>query len=431
MRRWRRAAVASALALAACVPVSLAASPAQATDAADATDSADRVDQRLMLMLRVPPPRYRPDASYGGYLGAPGRAARRRVAQALADAHGLRLVDDWPMAALGVDCFVLEADSPQARARELPRLAADPRVESVQAVQRFRSLASDPLAAAQPATRDWRLPELHAFATGRGVTLAVVDSGADVRHPDLRGRRIRTRNFVDGSAYAAEAHGTAVTGIIGAGAGDGIGIAGIAPQARLLSLRACTQPQATAAADCDSFSLAKALQFALDAKTQVLNLSLTGPSDALLARLLDVALTRDTVVVAAFDAAAADGGFPASHRGVLTVSGLRQTAATLPPGLLRAADRGIPAPHPDGGWTLVSGDSFAAAQVSGLVALLRELSPRLGPAEAQRALAPPLALGLPAGRPTPVDACAAVEQVRGRCACGCPPARAGTGVPRR
>ena len=418
-------------------------------------DAAAVVDRQLLLMLRAPPPHFRPEASYGGgYRDAPGRDARRRVARSLARAHGLRLLDDWPMPALGLDCFVLEAPSADGRARLLPQLAADPRVESVEPMQAFHMLDNnmatdnmatdgmtpdgDPLAATQPAMVDWHLRELHRLATGRHVTVAALDTGVDATHPDLRGQSLQTRNFIDGNPYAAETHGTAVAGIIAARANDGIGIAGVAPGVRLLGLRACSQ-LARGGAACSTFSLAKALQFALEAKAQVFNLSLTGPPDRLLARLLDVALARGTSVVTAVDIDVPDGGFPASHPGVLAVAGLQPSrslpAAALPSGVLRAPDRGIPAPRPGGGWTLVSGTSFAAAQVSGLVALLRELSPRLGAADLRAALStparsipmasPPIGLGLAPKRPQSIDACAAVGRVARRCACDCVVAQAG------
>jgi hypothetical protein len=408
-------------------------------------DAAAVVDRQLLLMLRAPPPHFRPEASYGGgYRDAPGRDARRRIARSLARAHGLRLLDDWPMPALGLDCFVLEAPSADGRAQLLAQLAADPRVESVEPMQTFRVLAQgvpaqgDPLGATQPAMADWHLRELHKLATGRHVTVAALDTGVDATHPDLRGQRLLTRNFIDGNAYAAETHGTAVAGIIAARADDGVGIAGIAPGARLLGLRACSQ-LARGGAACSSFSLAKALQFALEAKAQVFNLSLTGPPDRLLGRLLDVAMARGASVVGAVDVDAADGGFPASHPGVLAVAGLQSSrslpAGTLPSSVLRAPDRGIPAPRPGGGWDLLSGTSFAAAQVSGLVALLRELSPRLGADDLRAALSAPatstpmastpIGLGLAPKRPPSIDACAAVGRVAGRCACDCAVAQAG------
>jgi subtilisin family serine protease len=103
--------------------------------------------------------------------------------------------------------------------------------------------------------------------------------------------------------------------------------------------------------------------------------------------------------------------------------------------VLRAPDRGIPAPRPGGGWDLVSGTSFAAAQVSGLVALLRELSPRLGATDLRAALSAPatsapmastpIGLGLAPKRLPSIDACAAVGRVAGRCACDCAVAQAG------
>ena len=118
----------------------------------------------------------------------------------------------------------------------------------------------------------------------------------------------------------------------------------------------------------------------------------------------------------------------------------RRPSGTLPWGVLRAPDRGIPAPRPGGGWDLVSGTSFAAAQVSGLVALLRELSPRLGATDLRAALSAPatsatmastpIGLGLAPKRPQSIDACAAVGRVAGRCACDCAVAQAGL-IPRQ
>ena len=73
----------------------------------------------------------------------------------------------------------------------------------------------------------------------------------------------------------------------------------------------------------------------------------------------------------------------------------------------------------DGGWGLVDGASFAAAQVSGLVALLRQSAPHARAAALRDGLAPAAALGSAPVRPLPVDACAAVARASGACACGC------------
>ena len=384
---------------------------------------------QVLLMLRTPPQHFRPDAAYLGasYQDAPGHAARRRMARALGEAQGLRLRDDWPMPALHVDCFVLQAPDAATAGRAVQALGRDPRVESVESMQEFRVLGgNDPLAPAQPVTRAWHLPELHAVATGKGVRVAVVDSGVAASHPDLKGQVLATRNFVDARAAVGEAHGTAVAGIIAARAGNGLGIAGVAPDARLLALRACWQQDAGHAA-CNSFTLAKALQFAIDARAQVLNLSLTGPADHLLGRLLDVAMGTGMTVVGAVDARAGDGGFPASHPGVLAVAGA--DAATSGRALLLAPGGGVPAPLPDGGWGMVSGNSFAAAEVSGLIALLRQLDPALDAAGLHAALQP-AGVGSTSKRPWPIDACAAAVRV-GHCVCSCVAAEEGQPMPRR
>lgn len=415
------------------LPVTGAAQPqpiGSETRISTTTAAEPALERQLLLMLSTPPSHFRPDASYGGgYQTAPGRHARKRFALALAREHGLSLLDDWPMPALALDCFVLEAPSVDARERIMRQLAVDPRVSSVQPMQRFHLLgAGDPLAAAQPAVARWHLRELHALATGQRVSIAAVDTGVDIAHPDLRGQVAVTRNFVDGSAYGAETHGTEIAGIIGARSDDGIGIAGIAPGARLLALRACWQPTEADAAACSSFTLAKALQFALEAKAQVLNLSLTGPSDPLLAQLLDAALAQGMTVVGAIDAQADDGGFPATHPGVLAVAAAGEDGGLT--GALLAPGQSIPAPTPGGGWRLVSGASFAAAQVSGLVALLRELSPRLPPAQLRAALTTD-GLGLASRRPQSIDACAAVARASQRCACDCTAAHTASSMPRQ
>jgi subtilisin family serine protease len=406
------------------------AADATTAEANSSDTSAVALDRQLLVMLRAPPAHFRPDATYGnGYQAAPGHQARKRIVRALARKHDLRLFDEWPMPALGLDCFVLEAASAEARARAIPQLAADPRVESVEPMQRFRMLgAGDPLAGTQPAVARWHLRELHALATGKGITIASIDTGVDTAHPDLRGQVALTRNFVDGNAYRPETHGTEVAGIISARADDRIGIAGIAPRARLLALRACWEQSNADAAICSSFTLAKALQFALGAKPQVLNLSLSGPSDRLLGRLLDVAQAQGIAVVGAVDAQARDGGFPAMHAGVLAIAAMDEE--TRLPGVLFAPGQGIPAPIPGGHWRLVSGASFAAAQVSGLVALLRELSPGLAPAQLRYALTPD-GVGLAPRRTRSIDACAAVARASPHCACDCATVQTAKSTPRR
>ena len=344
----------------------------RAQDAPDASQAA--AARQVLVMLRLPPQHYRPDAAYGGdYLNDSGQAARRRVAQDLARTHGLVLVSNWPMPVIGVDCFVMEQSGAAPLAPVLAALARDPRVAWAQPVALYQTLGGgDPLFRLQPAARSWRLAELHRASTGRKVAVAVIDSGIDAAHPDLAGQVALQENLVDGQAGVAETHGTAVAGVIAARRDNGVGIAGVAPDARLMALRACWET-AGQPARCSSFTLGKALNVALLHEARIINLSLGGPPDRLLQALLDAALARGVLVVGAVDPVLAGGGFPASHRGVVAVA-----AEAGRPGTFAAPGRDIPTTQPGARFGLVSGNSYAAAHVSGLMALVRERSPRDG-----------------------------------------------------
>jgi subtilisin family serine protease len=381
--------------------------------------SAGAGDRQILVMLESPPSHLRPDFDYGGAYGdGEGRSARLRIAAGLARRYGVALVSEWPMPLLGVDCFIMAVPAEQSPEEAALRLSRDPGVSWSEPLHLYRGQGepiahNDPLYRVQPAAKEWGLAELHQIATGRNVRVAVIDSMIEKNHPDLKGQVEVSENFVSGRPATAEQHGTGVAGIIAARADNGLGIAGLAPGARLLGLRACWQEPARADAPsgastlCDSLSLARALTFAIVHKAQIINLSLSGPPDILLSKLLDVALGQGVVVVAAYDRGFRDGGFPASHRGVVAVA----EETTDPPiaGVLNAPGRDIPTTQPDGGWLLVSGSSYAAAHVSGLFALMREHAP------APRSLSALVVAG-PADR---IDACATLLRTPSPCKCSC------------
>lgn len=403
-------------------------------------------EHQVLVMLHMPAPHFRPDANYGGrYGGDSGHAARRAIAEELAQTYGLIVVNDWPMPALGIDCYVMEDPAGDSAIHLAELLSRDPRAEWVQPMSQFHGLgndgAADPLAAVQPAARLWHLDELHRVTTGRNVRVAVVDSGVEDDHPDLRGQVSVRENFVDTSPYAAEAHGTAVAGIIAAVAGNGIGIEGVAPGARLMALRACWQETGKdggkdggkpggkdggQGTSCNSFTLGKALNFAILHDAQVINLSLGGPPDRLLQRLLEAAQLRGIKVVAAVDPQRADGGFPASLPGVLAVRGLDAgmdagLEANMPGRVvLLAPGRDIPTTAPGARWGFVSGSSYAAAHVSGMVALMTELQPRAS----LRQLREDLSSNGNGASTMAIDACATIGRITGNCPCSCATANA-------
>jgi len=395
--------------------------------AAGAAVSPPEPGRQIMVLLRLPPEHFRAGAGYSGDYGdGLGHSGRLRIAEQLAREHRLTLDDDWPMPVVGVECFVMTVPAGRSPAEEMASLARDRRVDSVEPINLYRAQArtaarpeplpaaphNDPLFRAQPAAKAWRLADLHQLATGRGVRVAVIDSAIDARHPDLVGQVRLSRNFVTGAGEAPEQHGTGVAGVIAALADNGQGIAGVAPRAQLMGLRACWQqaagPDGAADTLCDSLSLAKALEFAITHDAQVINLSLSGPPDPLLGRLLDAALARGLTVVGAFDAGLPGGGFPASHGGVIAVSD--EAAGTKPGGSYVAPGRNVPTTQLQGRWFLVNGSSYAAAHVSGLFALLREERPSAHGAAA-------LVAARTGGGA--IDACASLLQAAGPRECAC------------
>lgn len=366
-----------------------------------AAPAAPEAERQILVMLHLQIPHFRPDQYYPtNYKDDAGRAGRRRVAEALAREHGLTIIDDWAMPSLNVDCYRMRAAPGTQTGTLAETLSGDARVKWAQAVSTYAAQNHDPLYAVQPAALEWRLADMRKVATGRKVLVAVIDSGVEVGHPDLAGQVTLSENFVDGQVYAAEEHGTAVAGVIAARAGNGVGIEGVAPDARLMALRACWQ-QAPGTTRCDSFSLGKAINYALMHGAQVINLSLSGPPDRLLRELVDLACARGVKVVGAVDPNIKDGGFPANHPGVFAVSA--SASARMGGATMVAPGRDIPTTATGARWSMVSGSSYSAAHISGMMAMLSELRPGLALARIRDG-------GF-------TDPCASFARITGKCAC--------------
>ena len=332
-------------------------------------------DRQILVMLNLPPPHFKPGRSYSGTYGdAQAAAARRRIARRIAGENQLQIVESWPMPLLGVDCYVMRVSGGASTDEVMAKVSRNANVAWAQPMQVFETQGTtalnDPLFRAAPAATRWRLADLHRVATGRGARVAVIDSKVEVTHPDLAGQFAAARDFVGKRAQRPEAHGTAVAGVIAAKANNGVGMAGIAPGARLMALRACWEAGSRSPALCNSLSLARALQFAIEHDARVINLSLSGPPDPLLRKLIALAISGGASVVTAFDPKLPGGGFPASQPGVIAVA--EESLQPLPRELYGAPGRSVPTTQPGGKWSLVSGSSYAAAHVSGLVALLLE-----------------------------------------------------------
>jgi hypothetical protein len=318
--------------------------------------------------------------------------ATRASANAVAAAHGLREIAAWPIGLLGIHCVVYELPVGADRDAMLDQLRRDSRVESAQPYQAFATLTSDSDVAAtsdpyRPLQRNLDLMDVggaHLWSRGEGVRVAVIDTGIDASHPDLAGRIVKQENFVDGSKSGRDRHGTAVAGVIAAVENNSQGIVGVAPAARLYAMRACwPAPRDESRAVCSTLTLAKAIAAAVEERMDIVNLSLTGPADPLLTRLVEVGLRRGVVFVGATPPNSTGSVFPTGIPGVIGVdaAGAKASADSV----LFAPASEVLTLAPDGRYDFLSGSSLAAASVSGGVALLLARNRNLG-AENARAL---------------------------------------------
>jgi hypothetical protein len=270
-------------------------------------------------------------------------------------------------------------------------LAADASVRSVQ--PNFRYLLQDQKVAvtegdpAQYAVAKLRLPQAHTLAHGANVTIAVIDSGIDIRHPELANAIADSFDAL-GSKEGPHVHGTGIAGAIVSHAR----LMGSAPAARILAIRAFGV--APSGAQSTSFVILKGLDYAAAHGAQIVNMSFAGPKDALIERGIAAAAAKGIVMVAAAGNAGPKSPplYPAANASVIAVSATdaqdRLFAASNRGGHIAVAAPGVDIflPAPDEKYQMTSGTSFSAAYVSGLAALMLERNPALKPSEVRAIL---------------------------------------------
>jgi subtilisin family serine protease len=361
---------------------------------------------------------------YDGITSYGPSSAARQMLRSLENDYGLREVSAWPIDPLHMHCAVLEVPKGVDRQTVLAALAHDRRIKLAQPLQSFATRTedyNDPYVELQKGFRQMDVAAAHPWSRGAGVKVAIIDTGADIRHPDLRANIATAANFVDSDdqQFLRDRHGTEIAGVIAAIANNHEGIVGVAPGARLLLFKACWQTQVDAdAARCNSFTLARALVAAFDAHAQIVNLSLAGPADPLLSDLIREGLHRGVLFVGA-----APGEMSGSQGGLLQLPGVIEVAAAGSDSALAsvvyAPGREILTLLPGGHYDFASGDSIATAQVSGVVALLLAKRSALSAAETYHLLRDTSTHGGTAGGDgTLVDACAAVVSLVGQGSCG-------------
>lgn len=305
-------------------------------------------------------------------------------ADALARSHGLERIasQKFPLVDGAVGLFRIIDRRPADTVRR--EFAADTRVKSVQ--PNFRYVLQDQKKAptegdpGQYAVAQLRLPQAHTLARGMNVTIAVIDSGIDIKHPELANSIADSFDAL-GSKEGPHVHGTGIAGAIVAHAR----LIGSAPEARLLAIRAFGS--ASGAAESTSYVILKGLDYAVEHGAQIVNMSFAGPKDPMIERGIAATAARGILLVAA----AGNGGakspplYPAANPNVIAVSGTDAQDRLFPASnrgnyiAIAAPGADIFLPAPDEKYQISSGTSFSAAYVSGIAALIMERNPALKP----------------------------------------------------
>jgi thermitase len=234
----------------------------------------------------------------------------------------------------------------------------------------------------------WNLPIIETevgWGVGKGsenVIVAVVDTGADLNHPDLKGRLQTGHNVInpDSSPMDDVGHGTHVAGIISALVNNGEGVAGMTWYNPVMPVKVLDENGAG-----NTYNVAQGIIWAADHGAKVINMSLGNYADAnFLHDAIKYAFNKDIVLIAASgNDNSEEPGFPAAYPEVLAVaasdnakkkatfSNFGDYIGVTAPGV------NIPSTYPHNQYAALSGTSMASPHVTALAALIRSTNPKL------------------------------------------------------
>ncbi len=315
------------------------------------------------------------------------------VENAVAQSYGLQVSGRWILELLDTRLVRFRIPDGRPVPQVIAAMAGDARVISPQPNFYYRPQTGSSTVA--PAELQYALAKVgvtsaHKIANGRGTRIAILDSVVDGTHPDLAGAVEDTFDVSGKGKRASDDHGTAIAGIIRA---RGM-LRGVAPEATLLSVGVYEQSAADGSAAATTSNLLRGLDWALARRANVINMSLAGPADSLLEQGVTAMSSNNAVIVAAAGNGGAEAppAYPAAYETVIAV-----TAIDVADRLYASANRGayiaiaapgvdILTPGLDHAHQLQTGTSFAAAHVSGIVALLLDRNPKLSNKRIRRAL---------------------------------------------
>lgn len=226
-------------------------------------------------------------------------------------------------------------------------------------------------------------PAANHLASGRDTLVAVIDTGIEETHPELEGAVADRFDAIGDRKGAKPDHGTAIAGIVSAHKT----VRGVAPDARLLDVRAFYVDEKSKEVEASSFILAKSVDWAFTQGARIFNMSFTGPHDPTLEELTTEGYKKGAIFIAAAgnDGPKAAPAYPAAYRSVIAITATDQAdriyADANRGSYITAAAPGVDilVLAPEQSMNFLSGTSMAAAHASGLAALLYQRNPAISP----------------------------------------------------